>query len=307
MGITNDGRDAGPTETTLKKDLPFKIWTKGKVRDVYDLGDQLLIVATDRVSAYDFVLPTAIPEKGKVLCQTSNFWFEKLKGICPNHLVATRVADFPPEIRKECAGLEGRTVLVKKANRVDIECVVRGYLAGSGWKEYQESRSVCGVKLPEGLLESSKLPEPIFTPATKAPDGEHDENISFERMVGVAGREMSEKLRDLSLRIFSEASRRAESRGFLLADTKFEFGERDGKIILIDETLTPDSSRFWDRATYQAGRSQDSFDKQFVRDYLNQIKWNRKPPAPALPADVIQKTREKYIAAYERLTGNKFE
>jgi phosphoribosylaminoimidazole-succinocarboxamide synthase len=288
------------------KTLPFKVWTRGKVRDVYDLEDNLLIVATDRISAYDFVLPTPVPDKGKILCQTSNFWFSRLADLCPNHLVATSVAEFPEEIRRYCAGLDGRTVLVKKAKRVDIECVVRGYLAGSGWKEYQQNRSVCGVKCPEGLLESSRLPEPIFTPATKAPDGEHDENISFERMVEIVGRPVSEKLRDLSLAIFKTASRYAEERGFILADTKFEFGERDGQIILIDEALTPDSSRFWDKATYQAGKSQDSFDKQYVRDYLTQIKWNRQPPVPALPADVVQRTREKYIAAYERLTGKKF-
>jgi phosphoribosylaminoimidazole-succinocarboxamide synthase len=286
--------------------LPFKVWTRGKVRDVYDLGDHLLIVATDRISAYDFVLPTPVPDKGKVLCQTSNFWFAKLADVCPNHLVATEVAKFPDDIRRACAGLDGRTVLVKKAKRVDIECVVRGYLAGSGWKEYKESQSVCGVKLPAGLQESSKLPAPIFTPATKAPDGEHDENISFERMVALVGADLAQRLRDVSLKIFNAASVHAESKGFILADTKFEFGERDGKIIWIDEALTPDSSRFWDKAAYQAGRSQDSFDKQFVRDYLVQIKWNKQPPVPTLPDDVVQKTREKYIAAYQRITGTLF-
>lgn len=286
--------------------LPFKVWTRGKVRDVYDLGDHLLIVATDRISAYDFVLPTPVPDKGKVLCQTSNFWFAKLADVCPNHLVATEVAKFPDDIRRACAGLDGRTVLVKKAKRVDIECVVRGYLAGSGWKEYKESQSVCGVKLPAGLQESSKLPEPIFTPATKAPDGEHDENISFERMVALVGADLAQRLRDVSLKIFKAASVHAESKGFILADTKFEFGERDGKIMWIDEALTPDSSRFWDKAAYQAGRSQDSFDKQFVRDYLVKIKWNKQPPVPTLPDDVVQKTREKYIAAYERITGKVF-
>ena len=287
--------------------LPFKIWTRGKVRDVYDLGDRLLIVATDRISAYDFVLPTPVPDKGKVLCQTSNFWFKKLSDVCPHHLVATAVAEFPEDLRRSCAGLDGRAVLVKKAKRVDIECVVRGYLAGSGWKEYQESQSVCGVKLPAGLVESSPLPTPIFTPATKAPDGEHDENISFERMSALVGRPLAERLRDISLKIFNAASVHAESRGFLLADTKFEFGQWEGKLLWIDEALTPDSSRFWDKETYAPGRSQDSFDKQFVRDYLTGIKWNRKPPVPALPEDVVRKTREKYIAAYERITGKKFE
>jgi phosphoribosylaminoimidazole-succinocarboxamide synthase len=288
------------------RSLPFKIWTKGKVRDVYDLGDKLLIIATDRISAYDVVLPTPIPQKGVVLSRLSNFWFDRLRSVCDNHLVATEVPSFPPEIGKECAGLEGRTVLVKKAKRVDIECVVRGYLAGSGWKEYQKSRSVCGVKLPEGLRESDRLPEPIFTPATKEEQGKHDENISFERMVQLVGKERAERLRDVSLRIFSEASKYAESKGFILADTKFEFGEIDGKTILIDEVLTPDSSRFWDKTLYVPGKSQESFDKQFVRDYLTRINWNKQPPAPALPADVVEKTREKYIAAFERLTGRKF-
>ncbi len=283
--------------------LPFKVWTRGKVRDVYDLGDKLLIVATDRISAYDFILPTAVPEKGKILCQTSNFWFDRLSSICPHHLIATRVADFPVDIRAACAAMDGRAVLVKKAKRVDVECVVRGYLAGSGWKEYQASQSVCGEKLPAGLVESSKLPTPIFTPATKAPDGEHDENILFKRMEELVGSGLAGRLKALSLRLFNEATHYAESRGFILADTKFEFGLIGGEIILIDEALTPDSSRFWDAAHYVPGKSQESFDKQFVRDYLNQIKWDRRPPAPALPADVVAKTHEKYMEAYRRLTG----
>lgn len=294
------------TAATVESSLPFKVWTRGKVRDVYDLGDKLLIVATDRISAYDHVLPTPIPGKGIVLCQTSNFWFERLKSVCPNHLVAGSVKDFPADIRDKCRGLEGRAALVKKAKRVDIECVVRGYLAGSGWKEYQASRTVCGIKLPEGLVESARLPEPIFTPATKEERGRHDENISFERMASIVGKPLAEKLRDVSLAIFREASKYAESRGFILADTKFEFGELDGKIILIDEALTPDSSRYWDVTLYSPGKSQESFDKQFVRDYLNRIQWNRQPPAPALPADVVAGTRQKYAAAYERLTGQKF-
>lgn len=286
-----------------KTNLPFKVWTRGKVRDVYDLGDKLLIVATDRISAYDFILPTAVPEKGKILCQTSNFWFDRLSSICPHHLIATRVADFPVDIRAACAGVDGRAVLVKKAKRVDVECVVRGYLAGSGWKEYQATQSVCGEKLPAGLVESSKLPTPIFTPATKAPDGEHDENISFKRMEELVGSGLAGRLKALSLRLFNEATHYAESRGFILADTKFEFGLIGAEIILIDEALTPDSSRFWDAAHYIPGKSQESFDKQFVRDYLNQIKWDRRPPAPALPADVVAKTHEKYMQAYRRLTG----
>jgi phosphoribosylaminoimidazole-succinocarboxamide synthase len=291
---------------TSEKPVPFKRLIRGKVRDVYDLDPYLLIVASDRISAYDFVLPTPVPKKGVLLTQLSNFWFERLASLCPNHLVATEVREFPAEIRKECAGLEGRSVLVKKAKRVDIECVVRGYLSGSGWKEYQKGGSVCEIRLPKGLVESSRLPEPIFTPATKAAEGLHDENISFDRMAGLVGRARAEQLRDLSLRIFQAALRIAEERGFILADTKFEFGEVDGRLILIDEALTPDSSRFWEKNAYQPGRAQDSFDKQFVRDYLNQIGWNRHPPVPALPPDVVKKTQEKYIAAYERLTGRKF-
>lgn len=286
--------------------LPFKLWTRGKVRDVYDLDDRLLIVATDRISAYDFVLPTPVPDKGRILCQMSNFWFAKLAAVCPHHLIATRAADFPPEVAQACAGLDGRVVLVKKTRRVDVECVVRGYLAGSGWKEYQASRSVCGVSLPAGLGESARLPEPIFTPATKAPDGEHDENISYERMVALVGADLSERLRAVSLALYAAAARHAEERGFLLADTKFEFGLLDGKIVWIDEALTPDSSRFWDKTLYAPGRPQDGFDKQFVRDYLNRIQWDRRPPVPALPADVVAKTREKYVAAYEKLTGGRF-
>jgi phosphoribosylaminoimidazole-succinocarboxamide synthase len=286
--------------------LPFELWTRGKVRDVYNLGDQLLIVASDRISAYDYVLPTPVPKKGIILTQLSNFWFEKLAAVCPHHLIETDVTRFPSHMRAACADLQGRAVLVTKAERVDIECVVRGYLAGSGWKEYQQNQSVCGVKLPAGLVESSKLPEPIFTPATKAPDGQHDENISFEKMENLVGPDLGEKLRDLSLNIFAEASKYAESRGFILADTKFEFGQFGDDVILIDEVLTPDSSRFWDRSTYKPGVSQDSFDKQYVRDYLTQIKWNKQPPVPELPAEVVEKTREKYIAAYETLTGLKF-
>lgn len=286
--------------------LPLKVFTRGKVRDVYDLGENLLIVASDRISAYDHVLPTPVPGKGEVLCRTSNFWFEKLKDVCANHLVATEVKDFPAALRPYADQLKGRSVLVKKAKRVDVECVARGYLAGSGWKEYKESGAVCGVKLPAGLVESSKLPEPIFTPATKEEVGTHDENITFERMASAVGRELAEALKALTLRLFQEASRYAETRGFLLADTKFEFGLVDGKVILIDEALTPDSSRYWDAAAYKPGTAQDSFDKQYVRDYLTKIGWDRKPPAPALPDEVVANTRAKYVAAYERLTGRRF-
>lgn len=291
---------------SYRPSISFPLWTRGKVRDVYDLDDRLLIVATDRISAYDFVLPTPVPDKGRILCQMSNFWFQRLAEVCPHHLIATRVADFPSDVAKACAGMDGRVVLVKKTKRIDVECVVRGYLAGSGWKEYQASRRVCGVPLPAGLGESARLPEPIFTPATKAPDGEHDENISFDRMAALVGADLSARLRDLTLAIYAAAARHAESRGFILADTKFEFGLLDGKIIWIDEALTPDSSRFWDKTTYVPGRPQDGFDKQYVRDYLNAIRWDRRPPVPALPAEVVAKTREKYVAAYEKLTGEQF-
>jgi phosphoribosylaminoimidazole-succinocarboxamide synthase len=286
--------------------LPFRVWTRGKVRDVYDLGERLLIVASDRISAYDHVLPTPVPDKGRLLCTMSNFWFARLAGVCPNHLVETDAAKFPKELQPHRAALEGRAVLVRKAQRVDIECVVRGYLAGSGWKEYGESGTVCGVPLPAGLTESAKLPEPIFTPATKEAVGRHDENITFERMSAQVGEERAEALRALSLKIFAEASAWAASRGFLLADTKFEFGEVDGKLTLIDEALTPDSSRFWEAAAYKPGGPQESFDKQFVRDYLNKIGWDRRPPAPPLPEDVVARTREKYVQAYERITGSSF-
>ncbi|MGQ0645042.1 MAG: phosphoribosylaminoimidazolesuccinocarboxamide synthase [Elusimicrobiota bacterium] len=321
--------------SAVEAPLPFKVWTRGKVRDVYDLGDKLLIVASDRISAYDSILPTPIPQKGILLTQLSNFWFEKLASVCPNHLLETDAARFPAEIRKDCAGLAGRAVLVRKAARADVECVVRGSLAGSGWKEYQERGEVCGVRLPPGLKESSRLPEPIFTPATKAEQGAHDENISFDRAAELLGRSVAEKLRDLSLKIFAEASRHAAARGFLLADTKFEFGRvgdrvgapgagapGDGRIsasgapgagapgdggwVLIDEALTPDSSRFWDAASYAPGRPQDSFDKQYVRDYLDKIRWDRRPPAPPLPPDVAARTRDKYVSAYERLTDRAF-
>jgi phosphoribosylaminoimidazole-succinocarboxamide synthase len=305
--------------SAVEAPLPFKVWTRGKVRDVYDLGDKLLIVASDRISAYDFILPTPIPQKGILLTQLSNFWFEKLAPVCPNHLLETDVARFPAEIRKDCAGLAGRAVLVRKAERADVECVVRGYLAGSGWKEYQERGEVCGVRLPPGLKESSRLPEPIFTPATKAEQGAHDENISFDRAAELLGRSIAEKLRGLSLKIFAEASRHAAAKGFILADTKFEFGRvgdrmsapgagasGDGGWVLIDEALTPDSSRFWDAASYAPGRPQDSFDKQYVRDYLDKIRWDRRPPAPPLPPDVAARTRDKYVSAYERLTDRTF-
>jgi len=274
----------------------------GKVRDIYELGDSLLIVATDRVSAYDVVLSEGVPGKGRVLTQISRFWFETLRDLVPNHYLTTDVASFPAPFSDHAALLEGRSMLVRRAKRYDVECVVRGYLAGSGWKEYQASGEVCGVKLPPGLALSSRLPEPIFTPATKASAG-HDENISFERMTAVVGRPVAEKLRDVSLAIYNAAAAHARSRGFILADTKFEFGERDGGILWIDEALSPDSSRYWPAADYREGVAQDSFDKQVIRDYLDSIHWDRNPPPPRLPEDVIDKTSRRYEEALAGITG----
>jgi len=275
----------------------------GKVRDIYELGDQLLIVATDRVSAYDVILGEGIPGKGRMLTTISRFWFEKLRDLVPNHYVSTDVASFPAPFAQHASLLEGRSMLVRKARRYDVECVVRGYLAGSGWKEYQKSGEVCGVKLPPGLELSSKLPEPIFTPATKAQEG-HDENISFERMTTIVGGDPAEKLRDVSLRIYNAAAQHALSRGFILADTKFEFGEREGGILWIDEALSPDSSRYWPVASYREGEAQDSFDKQVIRDYLDSIAWDRNPPPPRLPDEVIEKTARRYDEALAGITGS---
>jgi len=275
----------------------------GKVRDIYELGDSLLIVATDRVSAYDVVLEEGIPGKGRILTQISRFWFEKLKPLAPSHYIATDVASFPAPFSRHGALLEGRSMLVRRAKRYDVECVVRGYLAGSGWKEYQATGEVCGVKLPPGLKLSSKLPEPIFTPATKASEG-HDENISFPRMTGIVGGPVAEKLREASLAIYNAAAEHARSRGFILADTKFEFGERDREILWIDEALSPDSSRYWPAADYREGVAQDSFDKQVIRDYLDSIAWDRNPPPPRLPDDVIEKTSRRYEEALAGITGS---
>ena len=274
----------------------------GKVRDIYELGDSLLIVATDRVSAYDVVLGEGIPGKGRVLTQISRFWFEKLRAIVPSHYVTTEVASFPEPFSRHAALLEGRSMLVRRAKRYDVECVVRGFLAGSGWKEYQASGEVCGVKLPPGLELSSKLPEPIFTPATKATEG-HDENISFDRMASIVGRAVAEKLRDASLAIYRAAAAHALSRGFILADTKFEFGEHPGGVLWIDEALSPDSSRYWPASGYREGVAQDSFDKQVIRDYLDSIRWDRNPPPPRLPEDVIEKTSRRYEEALAGITG----
>jgi phosphoribosylaminoimidazole-succinocarboxamide synthase len=287
----------------LQTDFPdLTLHARGKVRDLYSLDGQLLFVATDRISAFDYVLATGIPEKGRVLTQLSLFWFDFLKDIVRNHLVTANVNEYPKATQRYADQLRGRSMLVKRAQMIDIECVARGYLSGSGWKEYQQTGAVCGIKLPAGLKESQKLPEPIFTPATKAISG-HDENISFDEMVKHTGRELAEQLRDLTLKIYSTAADYAVTRGIIIADTKFEFGRTDEGLILADEVLTPDSSRFWPAEKYQPDRAQESFDKQFVRDYLEGIKWNKQPPAPALPEDVAAKTSEKYIEAYRVLAG----
>jgi phosphoribosylaminoimidazole-succinocarboxamide synthase len=287
----------------LQTDFPeLTLHARGKVRDLYSLNDQLLFVATDRISAFDYVLATGIPEKGRVLTQLSLFWFDFLKDVVKNHLVTARVEDYPAPLQKYADDLRGRSMLVTKAQMIDIECVARGYLSGSGWKEYQQTGAVCGIKLPTGLKESDKLPEPIFTPATKALSG-HDENISIEEMAKRTGKELAEKLRDLTLKIYKTASDYAAGRGIIIADTKFEFGQTSQGLILADEVLTPDSSRFWPADKYQPGKAQDSFDKQFVRDYLEAIKWNKQPPAPSLPEDVARKTSEKYIEAYRVVAG----
>jgi len=292
------------TSVVLETSLAGLPVRRGKVRDIYDLGDQLLLVSTDRISAFDWVLPTAIPQKGCLLTQIAAFWFDLLKE--PNHLVTTDVEqmDLPSEVDR--TPLAGRSTLCRKTEVVPIECVVRGYLAGSGWKEYQASGTVCGIQLPDGLVESDRLPEPIFTPSTKAATG-HDENISFERTVEIVGSAMAEQLKSRSLDIFRRGCEYAEQRGMTIADTKFEFGQIDDELILIDEVLTPDSSRFWPTDLYEPGHSQPSYDKQFVRDWLSATDWDKNSPPPALPDDVVARTREKYVEAYERLTGKTFE
>ncbi|HEX3436775.1 MAG TPA: phosphoribosylaminoimidazolesuccinocarboxamide synthase [Pseudacidobacterium sp.] len=276
---------------------------RGKVRDLYSVGEFLLLVATDRISAFDHVLATGIPAKGKVLTQISLFWFDFLKDIVPNHLITANVDEYPRELADYKDELRGRSMLVKRAQMFPVECVVRGYLSGSGWKDYQTTGAVCGITLPKGLRESDKLPEPIFTPATKSLHGKHDENISFEETEKLVGARSAKKLRDLSLTIYRKASEHAEHCGLILADTKFEFGTTAEGVILADEVLTPDSSRFWPREGYAPGGPQPSFDKQFVRDYLENIRWNKQAPAPGLPDDIVKKTQEKYLQAYELLTG----
>jgi phosphoribosylaminoimidazole-succinocarboxamide synthase len=276
---------------------------RGKVRDLYAIGDALLLVATDRISAFDHVLATGIAGKGKILTQISLFWFDLLKSIVPNHIITADVREFPASLQPYADQLEGRSMLVERAAMFPVECVARGYLAGSGWKEYQATSSVCGIPLPGGLLDGSRLPEPLFTPATKSQDGAHDENISFAATENAIGADDAAELRRLTLALYRRAASHAESHGLILADTKFEFGRAEEGIILADEVLTPDSSRFWEGAAWKPGGPQPSFDKQFVRDYLESIHWNKQAPAPALPDDVVERTQDKYLEAFRRLTG----
>lgn len=278
------------------------LYARGKVRDVYNAGDYLVIVATDRLSAFDYVLPAPIPDKGRVLTALTIFWLDLLRDVVPNHFVSADVSDYPVEFRPFRDQLEGRSMLVHRAKMFEIECVARGYVAGSGWKDYRKDGRICGIALPAGLEESSALPQPIFTPATKAQSG-HDENIPFETAAGQIGSSLAARLRDLTLEIYKRASSYAETRGIIIADTKFEFGFLGDQLVLADEVLTPDSSRFWPRASYRPGGPQPSFDKQFVRDYLESIRWNKQPPAPVLPPDVVRQTSEKYREAYRLLTG----
>ncbi len=292
------------SSVVIETSLPGLPVRRGKVRDIYDLGDQLLLVSTDRISAFDWILPTGIPQKGQVLTQIAAFWFDLLGE--PNHVVTTDVDQMDLPEGTDRSQLAGRATLCRKTEVVPIECVVRGYLAGSGWAEYQQSGTVCGIELPAGLTECARLPEPIFTPATKAEQGDHDENISFERMVEIVGPEVSEELRRRSLDIFSRGTQHATERGIIIADTKFEFGRVDGEIILIDEVLTPDSSRFWPADRYEPGRGQPSFDKQFVRDWLSSTDWDKNSPPPALPDEIAANTRQKYVEAFEKITGKTF-
>ena len=285
--------------------IDIKPDAQGKVRDIYDLGDKLLMVATDRISAFDYILDSEIPNKGRVLTQLSLFWLDQMKDVVDNHLISADVADLPEQFKPYADYLNGRFMLVKKAEMFPVECIVRGYLAGSGLKEYEANGTVCGIELPAGLVNSSKLPEPIFTPSTKAEIGGHDENISFERCVELIGEESATALRDLAIKIYSLARDHAAENGIIIADTKFEFGVIDGKIVLADEVMTPDSSRFWPGDEYEPGKSQPSFDKQFLRDWLT-ANWDRQGNPPALPEEIVEKTSQKYIQAYEKITGQKF-
>ena len=287
------------SETNLET---LNLIKRGKVRDIYDLGDCLLMVATDRISAFDVVMPNPIPEKGKILTQISLFWFEIMKPVLPNHVISANVDDYPEICRPYSDILRSRSMLVKKAEPLPIECIVRGYISGSGWNDYLMSGNVCGIKLPEGLKESDKLPEPVFTPSTKAESGLHDVNIDFEKTIEKIGKSLAEKVRTLSLEIYKKGADLAYDKGIIIADTKFEFGLLDDDLFLIDEILTPDSSRFWPRPSYKPGGAQKSFDKQYLRDYLLSINWNKKPPAPSLPQNVINNTRNKYLEAFQQLT-----
>jgi len=280
-----------------------KLAKAGKVRDMYELGDSFLMVATDRISAFDVIMPDPIPDKGKILTQMSLFWFDVMLPLIPNHVITADVKDYPKLFFPYAEILDGRSILVKKADAIPIECVVRGYLSGSGWKSYKDSGEVCGIRLPAGLRESDKLPEPIFTPATKEEGGEHDINIDFETSAKMIGKELAEKIREMSLSIYKRGSELAAEKGIIIADTKFEYGLLNNELIIIDEILTPDSSRFWPKVTYKPGTSQESFDKQYVRDYLLSIRWDKNPPAPSFPEDVILNTREKYLEALTQLTG----
>jgi phosphoribosylaminoimidazole-succinocarboxamide synthase len=288
----------------LQTNFPdLKLVARGKVRDIYDLGETLLIVTTDRISAFDVIMNEGIPHKGYVLTQISAFWFRQMEDIIPNHIISTEVQDFPAVCQKYADQLAGRTMLVKKAQPLPAECIVRGYLSGSGWKDYKVTGSVCGITLPAGLVESAKLPEPIFTPSTKAELGTHDENISFEQMAELCGTDIAGKVRDVTLKIYMKARDIAATKGIIIADTKFEYGMFNGELIIIDECMTPDSSRFWPMDGYQPGGAQPSFDKQFLRDYLETLDWDKTAPAPPLPAEIVEKTGQKYMEALTRLTG----
>jgi phosphoribosylaminoimidazole-succinocarboxamide synthase len=295
--------------TKLINDTSFinlPLFVKGKVRNVYDLEDKLLVVVTDRISAFDVVFPNLIPNKGRVLNSISEFWFDYTRDIVDNHVITTQVDEYPAGLSQFKEELQGRSMLVKKIKMAEAECIVRGYLEGSGLKDYQKTGSICGIKLPEGLRQGEKLPEPIFTPSTKAQAG-HDENVSFQELVEKIGSELANKLRDTSIALYNKACKHAESKGLILADTKFEFGMLDGRLTVADEMFTPDSSRFWAMDEYEPGKAQKSFDKQFVREYLEAVRWDKKPPAPELPEDVVKKTEAKYVEAYERITGRKLD
>ncbi|PLX93737.1 MAG: phosphoribosylaminoimidazolesuccinocarboxamide synthase [Desulfuromonas sp.] len=292
------------TQIVTQTDCPeLQLVNRGKVRDIYDLGEHLLIVTTDRISAFDVIMAEGIPQKGYVLTQISKFWFDKMNDIVPHHLISTDIADFPAITHQYRDQLEGRSMLTKKAAPLPLECIVRGYLSGSGWKEYQQQGSVCGIALPQGLRQSDKLPTTLFTPSTKAELGDHDENITFAQAVELCGQETTEKVSEISIAIYERARKLADTKGIIIADTKFEFGIKDGQLLWIDEAMTPDSSRFWPKEQYQPGSAQPSFDKQFLRDYLETLDWNKQAPPPVLPEEIVRKTGEKYLEALQRLTG----